>query len=65
MSEGLHPAQVAALRKMTVSQRLEMGMQLIEEMRKLRATMLRLEHPDWTPAQLARALRDFVLHARS
>ncbi len=65
MSEGLHPEQVKALRKMTPAQRLEMGMQLIEEMRELRASMLRLEHPDWTPVQVSRALRDFVLHAQS
>lgn len=65
MSEGLHPEQVKALRKMTPAQRLEMGMQLIEEMRELRASMLRFEHPDWTQAQVSRALRDFVLHAQS
>ena len=66
MSEDdLHPAQVAALRRMTPAQRLELCMGFIEEMRELRATMLRKEHPDWTPAQLAQALRHFVLHAGS
>lgn len=65
MSEGLHPEQVRALRRMTPAQRLEMGMQLIEEMRELRASMLRFEHPDWTATQMSRALRDFVLHAQS
>ena len=36
-----------------------------EEMRELRAGMLRAEHPDWAPEQISRALRDFVLNARS
>jgi len=65
MSEDLHPAQVAALRKMTPARRLELGMAFIEQMRELRAVMLRTEHPDWTAAQVAQALREFVLHARS
>ncbi|MGH7935553.1 MAG: hypothetical protein ACREF8_00910 [Chthoniobacterales bacterium] len=65
MSEGLHPEQIKVLRKMTPAQRLQMGMQLIEEMRELRAGMLRLEHPEWTREQVRRALRDFVLHGRS
>ncbi len=63
MSEELHPAQLAALRKMTPERRLELGMSFTEEMRELRAMMLRTEHPDWTQEQLARALRDYVLHA--
>lgn len=65
MSEGLHPAQIAALRKMTPARRLELGMAFIEQMRELRGAMLRKEHPEWTPEQVARALREFVLHARS
>ena len=65
MSEELHPVQIAALRSMTPARRLELGMQFIEEIRELRGTMLRKQHPDWTAEQMARALRDFVLHADS
>ncbi len=50
---------------MTLTQRLEVGLRFIEEMRELRAAMLRREHPDWTPAQISRALRDFIVNARS
>ena len=62
MSDELHPAQIAALRRMTPSERLEIGMSFIESMRELRDSVLRQEHPDWTEAQIARALREFVLH---
>ena len=65
MSEGLHPAQIDALRKLTPAQRLELGLGFIEQMRDLRAAMLRKEHPEWNERQLAEALRDFVLHASS
>ena len=65
MSEDLHPAQIAALKKLTLAQRLELGMSLINEMRSLRAAILRQEHPEWTEEQVDRALRGFVLHAAS
>jgi hypothetical protein len=65
MSGELHPEQIKALRKMTVTQRLETGLRFIEQMRELRAAMLRKEHPDWTPGQISLALRDFVRNARS
>ena len=65
MSEGLHPEQIKALRKMTPAQRLELGLQFNEQMRELRAAMLRAEHPDWTPERIKQALREFVLNANS
>jgi hypothetical protein len=65
MSEGLHAEQIKALRKMTPARRLELSLRLIEQMREMRGAMLRAEHPDWTPDQIAHALRDFILNARS
>jgi len=38
---------------------------LIEQMREMRAAMLRAEHPDWTDEKIGRALRDFISNARS
>ena len=65
MSEGLHPEQIKALRKMTPARRLALGLQFSAQMRELRAAMLRVEHPDWTPEQMRQALREFVLNANS
>lgn len=65
MSEGLHPEQVNALRKMTPAERLQAGMVFIDGMHELRENVLRQDHPDWTEEQIGRALRDFVLHASS
>jgi hypothetical protein len=65
MSEELHPEQVKALRKLTPAERLAISLRFIEQMRELRAAMLRKEHPEWTAEQISHALRDFVLNARS
>jgi hypothetical protein len=65
MSEGLHPEQTKALRRMTPSRRLEVGLDFLEEMRQLKASALRLQHPDWTEERVRQALRAFVLHGHS
>ena len=65
MSEDIHPEQIKALRKMTPAQRLQLSLRFIEQMRELRAAMLRAEHPDWTDEKIERALRDFISNARS
>ena len=61
---GLHPEQVKALRKMTLQRRLELSLGAMEQMRALRAAMLRAEHPDWSERQMSDALRDFILNGR-
>jgi hypothetical protein len=48
-----------------VAQRLETSLRFIEKIRELRAAMLREEHPDWTAEEISRALREFILNARS
>jgi hypothetical protein len=65
MSDGVHPEQIKALREMTLARRLELSLRFIEQMRELRGAVLRAEHPGWTREQLRRALRDFILNARS
>lgn len=65
MEEELHPEQVKALRRMTPGRRLELSLGFIEQMRELRAAMLRAEHPHWSTEQVSEALRAFVRNARS
>ena len=65
MSEGLHPEQIKALRKMTPANGSQFALGFIEEMRQLKASALRRQHPDWAEAHIAQALHDFILHADS
>jgi hypothetical protein len=65
MQEELHPEQVKALRGMTAQRRLDLSLGFIEQMRELRAAMLRKEHPEWSAEEVAQALREFVRDARS
>ena len=65
MSEELHPEQIKALRRMTPTQRLVIGLQFMEEMRQLKAGALRAHHPEWTEEQIAQALRKFVRNGAS
>ena len=60
---GLHPLQIEGLRRMSLQRRLELSLRAIEHPRELRAAMLRAEHPEWTEAQMAEALREFVRNA--
>lgn len=60
---ALHPVQIAGLRRMSLQGRLELSLKAIESARELRAAMIRSEHPEWTEAQVAEALREFVRNA--
>ena len=62
MSDELHPEQIRALRRMSPTARLKIALQFMEEMRQLKASALRTQHPDWTQEQVAQALREFVRH---
>jgi hypothetical protein len=61
--EEFHPEQMKALRKLGLQRRLELSLGFIEQMRELRAAMLRREHPDWPAEQIAESLREFVRNA--
>lgn len=57
---GLHPEQVKALRRLSLQRRLQLSLGAIEQMRALRAAMLRAQNPDWSELEIAEALRDFI-----
>ena len=62
---GLHPEQVKALRKMSLERRAELGLGFIRSMRRFKAIGLRSQHPNWSEAEIADALRHSTLHGRS
>ena len=61
---GLHPEQIKALRKMSLQRRLDLALAGIESAGDLRKAMIRAEHPDWSAAQVEKALRDEIRNAR-
>jgi hypothetical protein len=62
---GLHPEQVRALRNMSLERRAELALGFIRSMRRLKASGLRAQHPDWSEQQITEELRRLTLHARS
>ncbi len=60
--EPMHPAQIAALRRMTPQKKLEVMAQIISTARQSKEIHLRRQHPGWTEAQVADALRRHMLH---
>jgi hypothetical protein len=60
---GLHPEQIKALRQMSLQRRLDLALAGIASAGTLRKAMIRLEHPDWSAAQVERALREEVRNA--
>ena len=58
------PEYVAALRRMTPAERLHVGCSLYWEARRLKAAMLRAQHPDWSEEEVARAVRNVFLHGQ-
>ncbi len=53
----LHPAQIAAYRRMTPDQKLKQVDALNRQARKLKAAGLRMQHPDWSEDQIAEEVR--------
>ena len=49
---GMHPAQIAAIRRMTLSERFGVGMRLLRSARALLAAGVRQRHPEWSGEQV-------------
>lgn len=60
-----HAHQVAIYRGMAPQQRLELALRMNRNMRALLAAGFRQRQPDWTEAQVKRAVADRILHART
>ena len=63
--EPLHPAQIAALRRLTPQQKLHLMAQMLTAARQSKEVWLRKQHPSWTDAEVADALRQHMLHGAS
>ena len=63
MNEPIHPAQIAAFKRMTPAQKLHMVSDLYETGIKLRVAGLRLKHPDWPVERLEQEARRSLRHA--
>lgn len=60
-----HARQVAIYRAMAPQQRLQQALRMNQSMRTLLATGFRARQPEWTEAQVRRAVADRILHART
>jgi hypothetical protein len=60
-----HERQVAIYRAMTPQQRLQQALRMNRTMRELLAAGFRDRHPDWTEAQVKRAVAERILYART
>ena len=57
--------EVQIIQKMKPAQKLEAFQQLYHLARSLKIAGLKLGHPDWTEAQIQKAVRDIFLYART
>ena len=57
--------QAAIYRAMTPQQRMTQALRMNATMRRLLALGFKSRHPDWTDAQINRAVADRILYART
>ncbi len=60
-----HAHQAAIYRAMTPQQRIEQALRMNATMRRLLELGFKNRHPDWTDAQIRRAVADRILYART
>ena len=63
MDESLHPAQIAAYRRMTDREKLDQAMAMYWSARALKASHLRQLHPDWSDEAIEAEVREIFLLA--
>jgi hypothetical protein len=65
MQSGMSPEYLANLRRMTGQQKLRTAFSLYWSARKLKASALRRQHPEWTSARIEEKVKEIFLHAGS
>jgi hypothetical protein len=61
----IHARQIAIYRSMSPERRLAEGLKMNRMMRELMARGFRQRNPGWSDAEIARAVADRILHART
>lgn len=60
-----HERQLAIVRAMTPTERLQRALQMNRTTQELLAAGFRSRHPEWAEAQVKRAVADRILYART
>lgn len=63
MTPDLHPAQIAAYRRMTPAEKLRRMSALYWMARRMKMAALKSQHPDWTEEQIVAETSRILLHA--
>lgn len=59
----MHPEQVKIYQKMPMAKKLSLAGSLMISARKLKAQMLKMQHPDWTDDHIKAEVRRIFLYA--
>ena len=65
MDEPMHPAQIAAIRKMSPEERFANGMAFLRGARALHLAGVRSRHPEWTAEQVRAESQRLIANGRS
>ena len=63
--EPMHPAQIAAMRRLTLSERFALGLRFLRSARGWHVSGIRARHPEWSEEQVADEVRRAVTNAGS
>ena len=61
--EPMHPVQIAAMRRMNLSERFARGLHFLRSARRWLVSGIRARHPDWSEEQIAAEIRRALNHA--
>lgn len=63
MASEITPEYVAALRRLSGTEKLRAAASLYWTARRVKAARLRQQHPEWTEDEVQRRVREIFLHA--
>ena len=63
LDEAMHPAQIAAMRRLTLSERFALGLRFLRSARGWLASGIRARHPEWNEERVTAEVRRAMTHA--